>query len=145
MQIHIRPCKTVDAAELQSAILETVGHIGPWLDWATPRYSLVDVRSRVSKSRILWARQTTYRWLITDEDLRNVWGSVEIGRPVPGLEARRMRYWIRRQALGNGSALERREQRIITSSSAVFLTKSIFISFRRMNRVRRLRENSAHS
>ena len=102
MQIHIRPFKTVDAAELQSAILESVGHIGPWLDWATPRYSLADARSWVSESRILWARQTTYRWLITDEDLRNVWGSVEIGRPVPGSEAGRMGYWIRRQALCKG-------------------------------------------
>ena len=38
MQIHIRPFKTVDAAELQTAVLESVGHLGPWLDWATPRY-----------------------------------------------------------------------------------------------------------
>ena len=45
MQIHSRPFKTVDAAELQSAVLESVGHLGPWLDWATPRYALADSRS----------------------------------------------------------------------------------------------------
>ena len=28
MQIHIRPFKTVGAAELQLAVLESVGHIG---------------------------------------------------------------------------------------------------------------------
>ena len=40
MQIHIRPFKISDAAELQSAVLESIGHLGLWLDWATPRYSL---------------------------------------------------------------------------------------------------------
>ena len=29
MQIHIRPFKTSDAAELQRAVLESVGHLGP--------------------------------------------------------------------------------------------------------------------
>ena len=28
---HLRP----DAAELQTAVLESVGHLGPWLDWPT--------------------------------------------------------------------------------------------------------------
>ena len=71
MQIHIRPFKTVDAAKLQSGILDSVGHIARRLDWATARYSLADARSWVSESRTLWARQTTYRWLIADKDLRN--------------------------------------------------------------------------
>ena len=48
MQIHIRPFKTSDATELQSAVLESVGHLSPWLDWATPRYSLGDARRRAS-------------------------------------------------------------------------------------------------
>tara|TARA_B100000575_G_scaffold274477_1_gene258230 strand:- start:148 stop:426 length:279 start_codon:yes stop_codon:yes gene_type:complete len=90
MQIHIRPLSTVDVAELQSAILESVGDIAPWLDWATPRYSSADARSWVSESRTLWAIQTPHRWLITEKDLRNVWGSVEISRLVPGSEAGRM-------------------------------------------------------
>ena len=32
MHIHIRPFKTVDAAELQLAVLESIGHLGPWID-----------------------------------------------------------------------------------------------------------------
>ncbi|MBL6815080.1 MAG: GNAT family N-acetyltransferase [Pseudomonadales bacterium] len=102
MQIHIRPFKTVDAAELQSAVLESVGHIGPWLDWATPRYSLTDARDWVSESRTLWARQSTYRWLITDAQSRSIYGSVEISRQLLGGKVGRMGYWLRRQALGKG-------------------------------------------
>ena len=100
MQIHIRPFKTVDAAELQTAVLESVGHLGPWLDWATPRYSLTNARDWVVESRTLWARQSTYRWLITDEQSCRILGSVEIDRSVLGGGVGRMGYWIRRQALG---------------------------------------------
>ena len=53
MQIHIRPFKTSDATELQSAVLDSVGHLSPWLDWATPRYSLGDARRWVNESRTL--------------------------------------------------------------------------------------------
>jgi RimJ/RimL family protein N-acetyltransferase len=102
MQIHIRPFKTVDAAELQTAVLESAGHLGPWLDWATPRYSMRDARSWVHESRTLWAKQLTYRWLITDEQSCRILGSVEVDRPVPGLNVGRMGYWIRRQSLGKG-------------------------------------------
>ena len=102
MQIHIRPFKTVDAAELQTAVLESVGHLGPWLDWATPRYSLTNARDWVVESRTLWARQSTYRWLITDEQPCRILGSVEIDRSVLGGGVGRMGYWIRRQALGKG-------------------------------------------
>lgn len=99
---HIRPFKTDDAAELQTAVLESAGHLGPWLDWATPLYSLTNARDWVVESRTLWARESTYRWLITDEQSRRILGSFEIDRPVLGGGVGRMGYWIRRQALGKG-------------------------------------------
>jgi ribosomal-protein-serine acetyltransferase len=100
MQIHIRPFKTSDAAELQSAVLGSVGHLGPWLDWATPRYLLGDARSWVDESRDLWANKSAYRWIITDEKSCRLFGSVEISRLASG--AGLMGYWLRRQALGKG-------------------------------------------
>ena len=42
MQIHIRPFKISDAAELQSAVIEFFGSLGPWLHWTTQCYSLGD-------------------------------------------------------------------------------------------------------
>ncbi len=100
MQIHTRPFKTSDAAELQSAVLESIGHLGPWLDWATPRYSLGDARRWVNESRTLWANQSAYRWIITDEKSRRILGSVEISQSPAG--AGLMGYWLKRQALGKG-------------------------------------------
>ena len=100
MQIHIRPFKTSDAAELQSAVLESIGHLGPWLDWATPRYLLGDARTWVDESRVLWANQTAYRWIITNEESRRILGSVEISQSSAG--AGLMGYWLRRQVLGKG-------------------------------------------
>ena len=100
MQIHIRPFKTSDATELQSAVLESVGHLSPWLDWATPRYSLGDARRWVNESRTLWANQSAYRWIITNEKSRRILGSVEISQSSAG--AGLMGYWLRRQALGKG-------------------------------------------
>ena len=100
MQIHIRPFKISDAAELQSAVLQSVGHLGPWLEWATPRYSLGDARHWVDESRALWAKQLAYRWIITDEESRCILGSVEIGQSATGVGL--MGYWLRRQALGKG-------------------------------------------
>ena len=100
MQIHIRPFKTSDATELQSAVLESVGHLSPWLDWATPRYLLGDARTWVDESRVLWANQTAYRWIITNEESRRILGSVEISQSSAG--AGLMGYWLRRQVLGKG-------------------------------------------
>ena len=100
MQIHIRPFKISDAAELQSAVLQSVGHLGPWLEWATPRYSLGDARHWVDESRALWAKQLAYRWIITDEESRCILGSVEIGQSATGVGL--MGYWLRRQVLGKG-------------------------------------------
>ena len=37
MQVDIRPPKPSDAGELQRAVLVSVGHISPWLDWVQPR------------------------------------------------------------------------------------------------------------
>lgn len=87
MQVDIRPPKPSDAGELQHAVLNSVGHIGPWLDWCTPRYVLSDARDWVAESMVLW---------------QQILGSVEV--QVPTLEAAvgRMGYWVRHSATGQG-------------------------------------------
>ena len=87
MQVDIRPPKPSDAGELQHAVLNYVGHIGPWLDWCTPRYVLSDARDWVAESMVLW---------------QQILGSVEV--QVPTLEAPvgRMGYWVRHSATGQG-------------------------------------------
>lgn len=102
MQVNIRPFKPTDASELQRAVLSSVGHISPWLDWCTPRYSLNDARAWVAESMALWEQGRAFRWVMVAEGERQILGCVEV--EVPTLEAPvgRMGYWVRRHAAGQG-------------------------------------------
>ena len=85
MQVDIRPPKPSDAGELQHAVLNSVGHIGPWLDWCTLRYVLSDARDWVAESMVLWQQGRAFRWVMLAEDKQQILGSVEV--QVPTLEA----------------------------------------------------------
>ncbi len=100
MQVSLRPFKSGDASELKNAILGSVGHIRPWLDWCSPTFSLVDARAWVAESHNLWQEGTAYRWVITDVDKRQIMGSVEISRRFAGDYDGRMGYWVGRVATG---------------------------------------------
>ena len=104
MQVEIRSFKTVDATELQSAVLESVGHVGPWLDWCTPRYSLKDARSWIVESIQHWEEGTAYRWVVTSDDSRQILGCVEVNRSTLGDDENvgYMGYWTRRRAADKG-------------------------------------------
>jgi RimJ/RimL family protein N-acetyltransferase len=107
MQIEIRPFKKSDPSALQRAILSSVGHVGQWEDWCTPRYTLSDARSWVAESHELWLEQRAFRWVIVDEDSirkphSDIFGSVEIKIPVPGKPFGRLGYWVARHAIGQG-------------------------------------------
>lgn len=103
MQIQIRPFKTSDAHRLQHTVLGSAGHIGRWLDWCTPRYTLQDARDWVSDSITLWEEGIAFRWVIVSADAADHFlGSVEINHPVLGEPIGRMGYWVRRQSVGQG-------------------------------------------
>ena len=102
MQVDMRPFKLSDAGELQRAVLNSVGHIGPWLDWCTPSYVLKDAQDWVAESMALWQQGRAFRWVMLAEDKQQILGSVEV--EVPTLEAPvgRMGYWVRHNATGKG-------------------------------------------
>ena len=102
MQVDIRPFKPCDAGELQRAVLSSIGHISPWLDWCTPRYSLNDARGWIAESMALWQQGRAFRRVVVAEGERQILGCVEV--EVPTLEAPvgRMGYWVRHNATGKG-------------------------------------------
>lgn len=102
MQVDIRPFKPCDAGELQRAVLTSVGHISPWLDWCSAAYALRDAREWIADSMTLWQQGRAFRWVVVAEGERQILGCVEV--EVPTLEAPvgRMGYWVRRQATGQG-------------------------------------------
>ena len=107
MQVTIRPFKSSDASNLQRAILGSVGHVGQWLDWCTPRYTLSSARSWLQESKSLWDEGTAYLWAIVPMEpssLRSnpILGCVEINVPAIGTPVARMGYWVAREVLGCG-------------------------------------------
>ena len=102
MQVDIRPFKPTDADELQRAVLTSVGHIGPWLDWCTPRYTRSDARDWVCESIDLWAQGLAFRWVIVGKARRDFLGCVEICMSTCEEHVGQMGYWVRRQAIGQG-------------------------------------------
>ena len=102
MQVDIRPFKLSDAGELQRAVLVSVGHISPWLDWCSPGYSLRDAQMWVAESMALWQQGLAFRWVMLGEDRRKILGSVEVSVPTLEAPVGRMGYWVRRGASGQG-------------------------------------------
>ena len=102
VQVDIRPPKPSDAVELQRAVLNSVGHIGPWLDWCSPRYVLSGARDWLDESMVLWQQGRVFRWVMLAEDKQQILGSVEV--QVPTLEAPvgRLGYLVRHNATGQG-------------------------------------------
>ena len=102
MPVSIRPYKSTDARELQSAVLSSVGYIGSWLDWCTPRCSLPDVRAWIESSIDLWEQGRVFRWVIFGPMHKRFVGAVEVSLPVPGDLVGEMGYWVRRDSIGQG-------------------------------------------
>jgi len=111
MQVTIRPFKSSDASNLQRAILGSVGHVGQWLEWCTPRYTLSSARSWLQESKSLWDEGTAYRWAIEPTDAmpdcsNQILGCVEIRPSRPEAKEARMGYWVAREALGRGACTQ---------------------------------------
>lgn len=102
MPVSIRPYKSTDASALQSAVSSSVGHIGPWLDWCTPRYSLKDARAWVNSSIDHWEQGQAFRWAIVGPTDKHILGSIDINLPALGQPVGQMGYWVRRDAVGRG-------------------------------------------
>lgn len=83
-------------------MLSSVGHIGTWLDWFTPRYSLADARARIESSADLWEQSRVFRWVIVGPMHKQLVGAVEVSLPVPGNLVGEMGYWVRRDSIGQG-------------------------------------------
>jgi len=102
MQPIIRRIKRSDASEMQSAILESVGHIGPWLDWCTPRYRLSDAVNWTLDAELKWQEGSDYRFVIEEPGSGMILGSVAIRTLCPHNRIGDLGFWLRKRALGQG-------------------------------------------
>ena len=102
MQPIIRRIKRSDASDMQSAVLESVGHISPWLDWCTPSYRLSDAVNWTEEAAIKWQDGSDYRFVIADAESNLILGSVAIRTVCARKGVGDLGYWLRKRALGPG-------------------------------------------
>lgn len=102
MQPIIRRIKRSDASDMQSAVLESVGHISPWLDWCTPSYRLSDAVNWTEEAAIKWQDGSDYRFVIADAESNLILGSVAIRTVCARKGVGDLGYWLRKRALGRG-------------------------------------------
>ncbi len=102
MQPIIRRIKRSDASEMQAAVLESVGHIRPWMDWCTPSYRLSDAVNWTQDAASKWQDGSDYRFIIEEPESGVMLGSVAI-RTLCGPDLiGDLGYWLRKRALGQG-------------------------------------------
>ena len=103
MQPVIRRIKRSDASEMQAAVLESVGHIRPWLDWCTPSYRLSDAVRWTEEAASKWQEGSDYRFVIEDPESGLMLGSVVIKNVCGPYRIGDLGYWLRKRALGQGN------------------------------------------
>lgn len=103
MQPVIRRIKRSDASEMQAAVLESVGHIRPWLDWCTPSYRLSDAVNWTQDAAFKWQAGLDYRFVIEEQESGMMLGSVAIRTVCRTNGVGDLGYWLRKRALGQGN------------------------------------------
>lgn len=102
MQPVIRRIKRSDASEIQTAVLESVGHIRPWLDWCTPGYRLSDAVNWTVGAVSKWQEGSEYRFVIEESESGVLLGSIAIRSICGPSRIGDLGYWLRKRALGQG-------------------------------------------
>jgi len=102
MQPLIRRIKRSDASEMQAAVLESVEHIRPWLDWCTPSYRLSDAVNWTQDAASKWQEGSDYRFVIEEPESGLMLGSVAIRTVCRTNRVGDLGYWLRKRALGQG-------------------------------------------
>jgi RimJ/RimL family protein N-acetyltransferase len=95
MNIAIRKYRESDAAEFQTAVLESLETLEPWLAWASEAYSIENAIEWALTAQSTWEEGSDYRFVIEDSDSDRMLGSVGINQVVPQHKIGNLGYWIR--------------------------------------------------
>jgi ribosomal-protein-serine acetyltransferase len=102
MAVSIRKYKESDAEAFQAAVLDSFGHLSPWMAWCTPDYSISDARAWASSAASTWRDGTDYRFVVEDAETAQILGSVGFNQIVSQHKVGNLGYWIRESAINRG-------------------------------------------
>jgi RimJ/RimL family protein N-acetyltransferase len=100
----IRRYQLEDVAGLYAAADESREHVGRWMDWMTPDYSLKDAQTWVEFAVAAWERGEEYPQLIVDTDDQSIVGSCGLNCLNRKDLVCNLGYWVRASRLGEGAA-----------------------------------------
>jgi len=102
MRIGIRKYKPNDAEEFQRAVLESVEHVSKWLPWCSKDYSIEDAEEWASGAQRSWEEGTDYRFIIEDQETKEILGAVGINQVVRQYMIGNLGFWVKASALNKG-------------------------------------------
>ena len=104
MDTTIRKFKSADAGELQRVILDSIGHLSPWVAWCSPAFCLEDARSWIESRLNVMARGGGASWAVVDAQTQVILGGVDLRLLSAPYNIGVMDYWVRRQVVNQGIA-----------------------------------------
>lgn len=85
------------------AVHESVEHVGPWLPWCHPGYSLQDAHDWIGNCERNWGDGSEYNFVIV-EGTGRLLGGCGLNQLRPEHRLANLGYWVRTSATGHGVA-----------------------------------------
>jgi ribosomal-protein-serine acetyltransferase len=103
-ELILRPPLMEDATEIYTAVMASLGDLAPWMDWATPDYSIDMTREWLAKLQAGWEQGTSYQFTIFEAGGRMVLGGCGINHINRYYRLANLGYWVRSDRTAEGIA-----------------------------------------
>jgi RimJ/RimL family protein N-acetyltransferase len=105
-EIGIRPYQPEDTQPLYAAVNESIDHIGQFMDWCLPLYSMADAESWVNSCIAAWPNGEYYTFVVFSRADQQFLGSVAINFINWEHRFANLGYWVRKSATGKNITSE---------------------------------------
>lgn len=100
----IRPYQLKDVAGIYAAADESREHVGKWMGWMTPSYSIKDAQSWVERAVAGWESGNEFEHVIIDATDQSIVGACGLNRLNRIDSVCNLGYWVRASRIGEGAA-----------------------------------------
>ncbi|HLO18213.1 MAG TPA: GNAT family N-acetyltransferase, partial [Anaerolineales bacterium] len=98
----LRPFRFGDSTQLYQAVHESLKELGPWMSWATDRYTEMTAREYITLARVRWEEHTFYAFAITRGE--EFLGACTLSSIHSIYHFCNLGYWVRTSYRGQGIA-----------------------------------------
>lgn len=102
----LRPYVTGDAADLVSAVRESMSSLKPWMPWASDQFSIDDARAWIEVCEQGWAERSRFEFGMFDRVSGRFVGGCGLNGLNPANGFCNLGYWVRQSFQRQGAASE---------------------------------------